>query len=189
MEVETRARDTLVRANSKLETDALTDPLTSLGNRRRLEQETDAIIVAARRRDWAVAVLVLDIDHFKHINDRWGHVAGDAVLRAVASVCAEHLREHDLLVRWGGEEFMVVLPRCDAAAATLVASRILDAVRSATMLPDGSDAVTASIGIAQLHATESSFTEAIRRADAAMYRAKAAGRDRYEVHAERSPAA
>jgi diguanylate cyclase (GGDEF)-like protein len=182
MEVETRARTTLIHANDKLVTAAVTDPLTGLGNRRRLEQMTDALIGASRRNDWPITVMMLDIDHFKRINDQWGHAVGDAVLCATAQHCANNLRDHDVLVRWGGEEFSLVLPRCDAHAAALVASRILAAIRSAPLLPVDGQQVTASIGIATLHPEESSFTDAIHRADCAMYRAKSAGRDRHEFH-------
>ena len=184
MEVEARSRAALVHANDRLVTDALTDPLTALGNRRRLEQQSEALVGSARRNGWPVSVMLLDLDHFKAINDRWGHAAGDDVLRATARLCSDALREHDVLVRWGGEEFAIVLPRCDLAAAERIAERIHTALRTTSVAPPGGAPVTASIGIALHQHDEASFVDAMNRADAAMYRAKTAGRNRSEVHRE-----
>lgn len=184
LEVEARSRATLVDANDKLSSVASTDALTGLGNRRRLEERADVLLATARTDGAPITVMVLDIDYFKQINDRWGHDVGDRVLCAVAKQCVVTLRDADVLVRWGGEEFAAVLPRCSPDAAAAVGHRILDAIRAARMLPPGSGPVTASIGIAAVYAGEQTLTGAIRRADAAMYRAKAAGRDRLDVHVD-----
>ncbi len=189
IEAEARSRAALVHANDRLSADAHTDLLTGLGNRRRLAQQSEALVGSARRNGWPISVMLLDIDHFKSINDRWGHDAGDDVLRAMARRCADALREHDVLVRWGGEEFAIILPRCDVTAAERIAERIHGALRVAPVGPAGAPPITASIGIA-LHAhDEDDFQQALRRADAAMYRAKSSGRNRSEVHSELRDAA
>ncbi len=184
LEIEARARARLVDANHKLSSAASTDALTGLGNRRLLEQRADTMIAAARADGSPISVLVIDIDHFKRINDRWGHGVGDGVLCAVAGRCVEQLRDADVFVRWGGEEFVAVLPRCAPDAAHAVGDRILGAIRASSVLPQSGAPVTASMGIAEVRRGEQTFTDAIRRADAAMYRAKAAGRDRLDIHVD-----
>jgi diguanylate cyclase (GGDEF)-like protein len=184
IEAESRTRAALVHANDRLAADALTDPLTGLGNRRRLVAQSPSLVGSARRNAWPVSVMLLDIDHFKSINDRFGHAAGDDVLRRMARLCTDALREHDVLVRWGGEEFAIVLPRCDLEAAERIAERIHGAMRATPAGPDGMAPITASIGIASHLHHEPDFDDAMRRADAAMYRAKSGGRNRSEVHRE-----
>jgi diguanylate cyclase (GGDEF)-like protein len=173
----------LARARG-LRATALTDALTGLPNRRHLDLLGDAAARAARSRGGGFAVLGVDVDHFKRINDRFGHQAGDAVLRRVAGAARGALREGDHLGRAGGEEFVAVLPATGASGAAPVAERLRAAVESA----DFSDlapglTVTVSVGIAAWDPADDGFAESCRRADEALYRAKAAGRNRVETAA------
>lgn len=158
---------------------AMTDPLTGAANRRSLERFGRAAIADARVRP--LSVVALDVDHFKRINDRHGHAAGDAVLRAVAAACRRELRQADLLGRTGGEEFVAVLPGIGRDAARGVAERLRSAIAQLgfdTGVPGL--AVTASLGVAEHRAEDADFRALLQRADRALYRAKRRGRDRVE---------
>ena len=144
------------------------DSLTHVANRRHLDAELPGMLVASLRSDRPVTVISLDLDHFKAYNDELGHQAGDQHLRQTAAAWEAQLRPEDLLARNGGEEFVAVLPDCDADAARAVAERM----RQAT--PNGQ---TCSVGMATWDRLETP-TEALGRADAAIYEAKAAGRNR-----------
>nr|WP_275672593.1 GGDEF domain-containing protein [Thermomonas flagellata] len=159
---------------------ALQDPLTGVANRAALEATAARWLAAARREQWPLSALLLDLDHFKAVNDRYGHAAGDAVLRACAAAWQAQLRGSDLLARTGGEEFCVLCAQTDAEAAAAVAARLLQATR-ALRLPavDPQLQVRVSIGIAQWERGES-LAVLLDRADAALYRAKQRGRDRCE---------
>jgi diguanylate cyclase (GGDEF)-like protein len=161
-------------AHAETEAAATTDQLTGLPNRRFLE--ILAARPAGRRRDDELAVLMVDIDHFKHFNDRFGHAAGDGVLRAVADAIVRTVRTDDFPIRYGGEEFLVVLRRADREIAVAVAERLRRNVAgidiAALRLPS---AVTVSVGVA---VGAPALDTLIGRADAALYRAKSAGRDR-----------
>ena len=160
---------------------SLRDPLTGLANRRQfhavLEREMDRV---ARSGEFAL-LLMLDIDHFKAVNDTYGHLVGDQVLQAVARILSDCVRPMDLLARYGGEEFAVILPGCQVAFGQAVAERIRIAVESATLrIPSSIDLkVTMSIGgaFAQpwIRSTSLLWTD---RADHQLYRAKALGRNR-----------
>jgi diguanylate cyclase (GGDEF)-like protein len=154
---------------------AVTDRLTSLANRRGAEQALRREVLRAQRYGEPLSFVLLDIDHFKQINDTYGHNTGDRILRHVAQVIARELREIDVAARWGGEEFLVLLPRTTLEQAQVCADRIRAAVAAS------SDAqgpiVTISGGAATLGADEGA-TDAISRADAQLYRAKASGRNR-----------
>ncbi len=150
---------------------ARTDPLTGLPNRRELDEVLDRELAAARRRAEPLSVAVIDLDHFKAYNDRYGHQAGDALLAGAAAAWRSSLRATDVIARFGGEEFVVVMPGADGAAARAVVERL----RAAT--PEG---VTASVGIATWDGRESG-AELIRRADIALFEAKAAGRNQVVV--------
>jgi diguanylate cyclase (GGDEF)-like protein len=157
---------------------ATVDPLTGAYNRR----QGDALLAAEfsrRSRDGRpFAVLLLDIDHFKTINDRFGHPAGDAVLRSLVQACQTALRPIDMVVRWGGEEFLVVLPDTDAVAAMSAAERVRVALAATeVVIPDPSTIrFTVSMGVAV--SQRDSPGELLRRADVALYAAKNGGRDR-----------
>jgi diguanylate cyclase (GGDEF)-like protein len=158
---------------------AATDPLTGVGNRRRFFDIAARELALSRRQERAMSIIVLDLDDFKAINDRFGHTAGDAVLVEVARVCTEALRTSDLLCRWGGEEFVVLLPDTDEPGAHVVAERLRSAVVDASIAPPGTSErapVTISLGIASTDANWN-LDRMITEADAQLYRAKAAGRN------------
>lgn len=149
---------------------AHTDPLTGLANRRALEA------AFAAHGDGGGALLVIDADHFKAINDRWGHHAGDAVLADLGAALRQCVRRSDCAARMGGEEFALWLPDADADSATRVADAVHARMAGIT-LPDGAGALTVSIGIACAAAGERAHpARLIQRADDALYAAKAAGR-------------
>ncbi len=153
------------------------DSLTGLPNRRymtvRLEE---AASQAARRPESSFAVMVADIDHFKAVNDGFGHSAGDRVLQAVARALELSLREYDLCARWGGEEFLLLFPSCEAGNAPGVAERLRRNVNEAPLRDHDIPAPTISIGYT-LHRPGESIDATLLRADEALYMAKAAGRN------------
>ena len=164
----------------RLRTLAMTDPLTEVASRRAIEKNVEQALAEAARTQKPLTVLLLDLDHFKTINDRYGHAAGDAVLRATTVAWQAQLRGRDLLGRIGGEEFVVVCVDANREQALMIADRLLDATRT-LQLPDIDPAlhVRTSIGVAEAlpdDTRESLFA----RADAALYRAKHEGRDRVE---------
>ena len=157
---------------------AETDGLTGVLNRRGWEDRLKIATARARQRREPVALLFLDLDHFKEFNDRHGHACGDLLLVAVAQAIAQELRPGDLLGRWGGEEFVILLPGCNDAAALATAERVRACV-AALRVPVGGgvDGATISIGLSTLQPGEST-SAAIERADTAMYESKRAGRNR-----------
>lgn len=153
-----------------------TDPLTGLGNRRSLEAELKVRLDAAAGDGSAVSVVFADIDHFKRINDEFGHGVGDLVLRFVADLLGSACRADDTVARYGGEEFVAVLPRADAAGAARWAERARVAMAS-QQAPEIGRTVTGSFGVAR-HEPGESADQLLARADAALYVAKSTGRDR-----------
>ncbi len=167
------------------------DPLTGLFNRRRFEEELEREILSARRFETTGAVLVLDLDHFKLVNDSFGHAVGDELIAAVSEVLRHRVRESDVLGRMGGDEFAVVLPRSTPNQARQVAEELLSEIRedSETSVASGRRRVTASLGIAVFSSGEEGVDaqELLAEADIAMYDAKEAGRDRVVVFDPGSP--
>ncbi|WP_369254014.1 GGDEF domain-containing protein [Geodermatophilus amargosae] len=166
------------------------DPLTGLGNRRYLVEQVPRLWRQARREGERVAALVIDLDHFKQVNDRHGHAAGDAVLRAVAGVLADTVRPSDVLARLGGEELVVLGLVGDPGEAAHLAERLRLAVCAARSVHG--HAVTASIGVALAHPGDvedavGALWRLVDRADAAMYAAKQGGRDRVATFAPPPP--
>ena len=162
-----------------LEHQAMLDPLTGLPNRRSLERNSTAIIDHAKRRDEFVAALVIDIDHFKRMNDRFGHDVGDEVLKKVAATVLSNLRAGDAAARYGGEEIVVLLPRTGLSVASRVAERIREAIGGESFLVNGETCgVTVSIGVAEHRGEGLNFKALFKAADEALYRAKDGGRDR-----------
>jgi diguanylate cyclase len=155
-----------------------TDGLTQLLNRQAWEQAAAAEVSRCRRGGGPASLLMLDIDHFKAINDRHGHPAGDAVLRGVAQILRDTLREEDLPGRYGGEEFGVVLPNTSAAGAAVAAERVRARIEAAVLERRAGIRATASIGFAELGPQDADCAAWIARADRALYAAKAAGRNR-----------
>lgn len=153
------------------------DPLTGIGNRASLEQHLGREVALARRHHHPLSLLIIDIDWFKHVNDRHGHAVGDAVLRSVAHVIEEGLRGDDLLFRFGGEEFVVLLRDTRQDGAAIVAERIRATVEAAICACDGKDiGITVSLGVATLR--EEDGDSLFDRADHALYQAKNQGRNR-----------
>ncbi|PWR23431.1 PleD family two-component system response regulator [Zavarzinia compransoris] len=162
---------------------ALVDPLTGLYNRRYLDSHMTAHDRAGEGRDaGTLAVMMLDIDHFKSINDRFGHAAGDAVLRQFAHRIRMNVRGIDLAARYGGEEFIIILPQTSADEARMIAERLVRVTANEPFqIGDGRElSVTVSIGVA-VRALGEAAEQAVGRADAALYRSKAEGRDRVTV--------
>ncbi|MBV8123025.1 MAG: GGDEF domain-containing protein [Burkholderiaceae bacterium] len=165
------------RVRAEFEHMATHDGLTGLLNRNRLLQLGDAELSRWRRYAQPFAILLIDIDHFKRINDTLGHLAGDRALVRCARTLSQSLRACDRLARFGGEEFMALLPATDAPAALALAERLRAMLERLPAEPDG-PACTASVGVTVVRATDTSLTGLIARADAALYQAKAAGRNR-----------
>jgi diguanylate cyclase (GGDEF)-like protein len=163
----------------KLRSQALRDELTGLHNRRFLDETLPRLIAHAERRGASLAVLMLDLDHFKQVNDRHGHAAGDAVLREVGRLLQARLRRMDLACRYGGEELIVLMPDCTASEALVRARELCDQVRSLNGGGGGAlPQVTVSIGVAAWPEHGEQVGKVIEAADAALYAAKRAGRDR-----------
>ncbi|WP_157108228.1 sensor domain-containing diguanylate cyclase [Azoarcus olearius] len=160
---------------------AHTDVLTGARNRRAFMDEGEALFALAHRHHRDLAVMVLDVDRFKSINDRYGHAGGDAVLRALATVPDSVLRTSDLFARFGGEEFAIVLPETDCKGAMEVGQRLLAAFRECEVPHDGQVLrFTVSIGLSVIGPADASLEALLQRADLALYRAKESGRDRLE---------
>lgn len=157
---------------------AETDQLTGIANRRRTELALDQAIAMAEQSCRQMSVAIFDIDHFKRVNDTYGHQAGDEVLKRVAQEAAGELRSGDILGRFGGEEFVIVLPDAPAEVASRVANRVRTAIEAGNTNP----AVTISVGVAELAHGESADA-LLRRADQALYAAKRAGRNRLRLAA------
>lgn len=181
-------QDELKRRNAELDLISRTDVLTGLYNRRHLEEHLVQQVSAARRHGHGMALLLLDIDHFKSINDTVGHAGGDVVLREVAARVRDSVRREDIPGRWGGEEFLVLLPFLTADGARALGERLRIAVAEKPVdIGDGQQVpVTASLGGAA-GVDDGGPEELVRRADAALYAAKNAGRNRVEVDESTSP--
>lgn len=163
---------------------ASTDPLTDLPNRRFFEDNARIELERLRRFGGAMSLLMIDLDKFKLINDRYGHAAGDAVLKKFASRCKSVLRESDLFARIGGEEFVALLVGTDAAGAMLLAERVRANVADLRIrTAAGTIRVTSSIGVASVRAGDRSIAHALHRADDALYAAKRSGRNKVTVAA------
>ena len=170
------------RTELRHKTAAMTDPLTGLLNRRAFLADAEALLAQQIQRDRPIGVLLVDLDHFKSINDRFGHAVGDKVLQVFANTAQENLRETDLVGRLGGEEFTVVLADAAADNAYLVADRLRNAFAANAAVIDGQVLhATASVGVAVIVDPRQDLAMLIRLADQALYLAKARGRNRVEV--------
>lgn len=170
---------------------AFTDFLTGLKTRGFFEQQLALELARAERRGTVLAVLMIDIDYFKRLNDTFGHHVGDVVLRDLAAILSRELREIDTAARYGGEEFILLLPETDLQGATLVAQRLRSAVEQAAFFTDTNTAasqkterVTISIGVALFPEEARSKFDLLQAADAALYEAKAQGRNRVVLYAD-----
>ncbi len=174
--------DHLHEARQQMEFLAMHDSLTGLLNRRAIQEHAEAELKRAARASSLVSVLLIDLDHFKSVNDCYGHAVGDQALRMFAEILLECIRSYDQAGRWGGEEFLCVLPGTTLNDARVVAERVRVAVADATLpLPEGSDLkMTVSIGVACASGASGMIVldKLIQAADSAMYRAKDEGRNR-----------
>lgn len=164
-------------ADEKTRQMAMTDKLTECWNRFRIEEVAQQELARLQRYATPVSLIMIDIDHFKAINDKFGHATGDAILQGFAATARACIRNTDVLGRWGGEEFVLVLPASGFAAAADTAERIRRAVEAAEYL--GGITITASLGISSCQSTDS-WDDWLHRADTALYQAKAKGRNRVE---------
>ncbi len=172
-------QEELVVQSERLEAMLFEDPLTGLSNRRFILTQLAGAVSAARRHERPLTIAIVDIDHFKSVNDTYGHAAGDRVLAAVAGSLREQLRAEDQLGRLGGEEFLALLPDAGASAAAAAAEKLRAEVAALRIEHDGLDmGVTISIGWAAWEGEPAE--ELMRRADEALYDAKRSGRDRVE---------
>jgi len=158
---------------------AVTDALTGLNNRRHFFEIAEREIDRSIRYKRFLAVLMLDIDHYKEVNDTYGHITGDQVLRVLADRCKEKLRASDVVGRFGGDEFAVLLPETGHAGATMVAEKLRESIADSAITTDQTlITITISVGVAYLDATCASLDQLLERADQALYSAKQTGRNR-----------
>ena len=171
-----------VRLFGEMEQLAVTDPLTGIDNRRHFFTQGEREFTRTLRYGRTLSALMFDLDHFKRINDRFGHRAGDEVLRAVAGIFRRELRTIDLLGRYGGEEFAALLPETPLDAALIAAERLRAAVEHSEIVLSGEEllTVTVSVGVAERQEQDTLDT-LLERADQAMYKAKRLGRNRVEA--------
>ncbi len=163
---------------------ALKDPLTGLNNRRAFISESNRILDLAKRHGEPLSLLMLDIDNFKKINDTYGHDVGDLVLKKLAEVIKKNVRSSDIPARFGGEEFVILLPKTDEKGALLVAERIRKDFRNASVQVDGKNVWTSvSIGVAAFGGSED-LDALVKKADEALYQAKNSGKDRVVIYRE-----
>ncbi|WP_332669869.1 diguanylate cyclase [Aromatoleum sp.] len=181
------------RLTETLRESSLRDAMTGLNNRRFLEEYVDTLIASNRRRKTTIAILMLDLDYFKVVNDSYGHDAGDAVLKALAAVLKHSVRASDMVIRFGGEEFLIVLQETDAEGAMRVGENIRAAVAEMKVQAGGTVLQkTISVGVATFPHDSDTFWQTVKFADVALYRAKEEGRNRvvmfstemWEGHAE-----
>jgi diguanylate cyclase (GGDEF)-like protein len=165
-----------IALRDKLRSQALRDPLTGLYNRRYMEDTLQRVVRLADRERHDVSVIMIDLDHFKRLNDQHGHAKGDTVLRDAAAVVINQMRETDVACRYGGEELIVVMPNCGLEAAAAKAERIRVGIEA--LSENGGVQVSASFGVAAIPATSLAAKDLVANADAALYRAKQEGRNR-----------
>jgi diguanylate cyclase (GGDEF)-like protein/PAS domain S-box-containing protein len=168
-----------INLQRQLEILSRTDPLTGLLNRRAFDEIAENELSRFRRSREVYSLLMLDIDHFKKVNDKYGHTSGDVAIQSVAQTCESNLRLHDKAARLGGEEFCVLLPYTNKHAAYKIAEklrRVVSTLSISTM--NGDISMTISIGLAEVNDADTDHTEIFNRADENLYKAKKAGRNR-----------
>jgi diguanylate cyclase (GGDEF)-like protein len=175
-----KLEEQLMQARQQMEILAMRDGLTSLLNRRAIEEYAESEFNITERKKHPLSIIMLDIDHFKKVNDRFGHKAGDYALQQVAKILKEDLRSYDRVGRWGGEEFMLILPDTDLDDAVVVAERIRVKIGEMKITLESGEtfSIHISLGVACVSVHGSSLSKLIDSADHAMYQAKQAGRNR-----------
>ncbi|WP_225772263.1 diguanylate cyclase [Pseudomonas sp. Marseille-Q5115] len=168
-----------VKLRAALHDRSIRDPLTGLFNRRFMEETLERELARAKRGQVPLSLIMVDLDHFKRVNDHYGHAAGDAVLRATARLISQTLRLSDTACRYGGEELVLILPDCSSENAVKRARQLCDAIRAQAVTENGQTLfVTGSFGVSSTELAGSEARDLIRLADKALYQAKANGRDR-----------
>ncbi|MBS3809346.1 MAG: GGDEF domain-containing protein, partial [Desulfobacterales bacterium] len=179
LEREIEARKEL---EAELKRQAATDSLTGLNNRRRYEALFRHEFRRTKRYGGRLSLFVLDLDHFKQVNDNYGHSAGDTALQKLADLCRSSLREPDIIGRLGGEEFVVLLPDTGGSDAYNVADRLRKKISETEIKTDhGRFTLTATIGVAEASPDDKEIEDLVRRADTALYKGKAYGRNRVSI--------
>jgi diguanylate cyclase (GGDEF)-like protein len=170
---------TISRLISKIHQLSIEDSLTKLANRRHIEHLIESELEVSRREHKTFSIVMLDVDHFKSINDKYGHAAGDAALQLCASVIRGAVRGSDHIGRIGGEEFVALLPDTDEKGALLTAERMRSYLERETLLWDGNQiSITASFGVVTYGSMTTTSSDLFKLADSAMYQAKSQGRNR-----------
>jgi diguanylate cyclase (GGDEF)-like protein len=160
---------------------SITDPLTNTKNRRAFFEISEKFFKLARRKELDLCIILIDIDHFKKVNDTYGHIIGDEILKFLVKQLDKELRDSDILARYGGEEFIVLLPDTDLDGGVKTAEKIRKAIEEETYKGDVEVAITISLGVAQLQ-NEKIINDLIRKSDEALYKAKNNGRNRVESY-------
>ena len=173
-----RKQKELEELNEALEKQAITDTLTEVYNRQKFHEMLTQETKESRRYNTHLSLIMFDIDHFKLVNDTYGHQAGDAVLKETARLISENIRDADLLARYGGEEFMILASHTDRESAFMLAVKLRETVRTAKF--NGVQHVTCSFGVTQFHGRDT-IDSFLKRIDDALYKAKNNGRDRVEM--------
>ncbi len=169
----------LEKAKTEAESLARTDPLTGINNRRAFYELAGVLDEQARRSELTYTVLMIDIDHFKLINDKWGHLVGDNVLALVSDLIVRVVRSSDIVARLGGEEFAVMLPDTDFESGRKLGEKLRKTIEHIPIqAPSDEIKITVSVGVAMIEPTTTSFGQVVSRADAALYHAKRNGRNR-----------
>lgn len=176
------AENQLKELNKKLQDESVTDPLTKLYNRRYFEEYGILQFERCHREHVSLCLIAIDIDHFKHINDTYGHDGGDKILIEVAQIIKSKLRDNDILARVGGEEFTIILPETSLELCVEVAQRIKDAIAQNSVLINGQNvSCTISLGVSIYNSRKNNFSDLLIEADEKLYKAKGNGRNRIEI--------
>ena len=178
-----QAQDALIKSEARLREQSVRDHLTGLFNRRYMEETLERELLRASRKQLSLGIIMMDVDDFKRFNDTRGHAAGDAVLRELGSLLLRHVRGEDIPSRYGGDEFIVVLPDTSQEVTRARAERLCEHARHFNLQFEGQtlEAVTLSLGVAAFPENGITSTAILRAADAALYRAKYEGRGRVAV--------